>query len=211
MNLSITKRQKDILLIIYNHIKDVGYPPTFEEMRESLGVSSNQSVIDLLNKLSSKKIIKKDQSSARGLTILPLGYEVLGKKTLVPFLGITHGGSPIEMTEITGEWQEMPGGLEKLASEVFILKISGDSMINAGIDDGDKVLIQAQKEFSSGDLVLADLSGESTVKRFISDDNPPYIYLKPENPNYDIIPFTHEMKLIGKVISIIKNANHKTQ
>ena len=84
-------------------------------------------------------------------------------------------------------------------------------MINAGIDDGDKVLIQAQKEFSSGDLVLADLNGQSTVKRFISDDNPPYIYLKPENPNYDIIPFTHEMKLVGKIISVIKNANYKTQ
>jgi len=209
--MSITKRQKDMLSVIYNHIKDIGYPPTFETMRESLGVASNQSVVDLLNKLDSKRVIKKDESSARGLTILPLGYEVLGKRPLVPFLGIAHAGSPIDTIEISGEWQEIPGGLAKLASEVFILKISGDSMINAGIDDGDKVLIQAQKEFSSGDLVLADLNGQSTVKRFISDDNPPYIYLKPENPNYDIIPFTHEMKLVGKIISVIKNANYKTQ
>lgn len=209
MKLFVTKRQKDILSIIYNHIKDAGYPPTFEEMREALGVASNQSVIDLLNKLEAKRIIKKDEFSARSLTILPLGYEVLGKKPLVPFLGISHAGSPIDTIEINGEWQEMPGGLEKLVNQVFILKVSGDSMINAGIDDGDKVLVQAQKEFSSGDLVLADLNGESTVKRFISDDNPPYIYLKPENPNYDIIPFTHEMKLIGKIISVIKNGELK--
>jgi len=209
MNLPLTKRQKEMLSIIYNYIKETGYPPTFEEMREALNVSSNQSVVDLLNKLEHKKVIKKSESAARGLAILPLGYEILKGKPLVPFLGVSHAGSPIDSIEISGEWQELPGGLARLANEVFVLKISGDSMINAGIEDGDKVLVQVQKEFSSGDLVLADLNGESTVKRFISDDNPPYIYLKPENPNYDIVPFTHEMKLIGKIISVIKNGELK--
>lgn len=209
MNLPLTKRQKQMLSIIYNHIKDSGYPPTFEEMRESLNVSSNQSVIDLLNKLEQKKVIKRSESAARGLVILPLGYEILKQSPLVPFLGISHAGSPIDSLEISGEWQEMPGGLEKLVNDVFILKVSGDSMINAGIENGDKVLVQTQKEFNSGDLVLADLNGESTIKRFISDDNPPYIYLRPENPNYDVIPFTHEMKLVGKVVSVIKDANNK--
>lgn len=196
-----------MLSTIYNHIKDVGYPPTFEEMREALGVASNQSIVDLLNKLEIKKTIKKDESSARSLTILPFGYEVLGKKPLIPFLGITHAGSPMEMSEITGEWQKMPGGLEKLASQTFVLKVSGDSMINAGIDDGDKVLIQEQKEYHSGDIVLADVNGESTIKRFISEDKPPYLYLKPENPVYSNITFTSRVELKGKVISIIKNAD----
>lgn len=77
-------------------------------------------------------------------------------------------------------------------------------MINAGIDDGDKVLVQVQKEFASGDVVLADTPNGSTIKRFVSDDNPPYIYLKPENPRYEVIPFTDAMKLVGKVVSIIK-------
>lgn len=205
MNLPPTKRQKQMLSVIYNHIKNTGYPPTFEEMREALSVSSNQSVIDLLNKLEQKRMIKKSESEARGIAILPLGYEILKEKPLIPFLGISHAGSPIGSIEISGEWQELPGGLEKLNSEVFFIKVSGDSMINAGIDDGDKVLVQTQKEFSSGDIVLADLNGESTIKRFISDDSPPYIYLRPENPRYDIIPFTHEMRLLGKIISVIKN------
>lgn len=208
MNLPISKRQKDLLSIIYNHIKDEGYPPTFEEMREGLGVTSNQSVVDLLNKLHSKKLIKRNESSARSLAILPLGYEVLGKKPLIPFLGVTHAGIPIETIEINGEWQEISGGMEKLNSNIFLLKVSGDSMINAGIDDEDKVLIQEQKEYHSGDIVLADVNGESTIKRFISDDKPPYLYLKPENPSYPNITFTSTVELKGKVISIIKNANN---
>lgn len=198
-----------MLSIIYNYIKDSGYPPTFEEMRESLGVSSNQSVLDLLNKLETKSVIKRNES-ARSIAILPIGYEVLGKPPLAPFLGVSHAGAPINMLEIQGEWMSLPGNLvSRLNSEVFILRVAGDSMINAGIDDGDLVIIQTHKEFSSGDLVLADINGESAIKRFISDDNPPYIYLKPENPNYNIIPFTYEMRLIGKVISIIKNGEIK--
>ncbi len=86
-----------------------------------------------------------------------------------------------------------------------MLRISGDSMINAGIDDGDMVLVQSKKEFVSKEIVLAEVDGNSTIKRFISEDKPPYVYLKPENPNYENIPFTDEVRLRGKVISILKN------
>ncbi len=202
MGFPLTKRQQDLLEIIYSYIKDTGYPPTFGEMRERLGVKSNQSVLDLLNKLEQRKVLKRNEAGARSLVILPLGYQTLNKRPLAPFLGVSHAGSPIDTVEISGEWQELPGGLAKLESELFILKVSGDSMINAGISDGDKVLVQSQKEFSSNDLVVADIDGETTIKRFVSDDNPPYVYLKPENPNYKIVPFTHRMRLIGKVISI---------
>src|SRR3989338_6403176 len=204
--LKITPRQKEMLAIIFNFIKDTGYPPSVEEMRENLGVISNQSVLDLLHHLERKKTIKREEGIARSIAILPLGYEVLEKPRLAPFLGVSHAGAPVNMLDIQGEWIPLPGkDVTKLNSEVFVLRVNGNSMINAGIDDGDLVLVQTQKEFSSGDLVLADLNGDSTVKRFISDDNPPYIYLKPENPKYEIIPFTHEMRLVGKVVSIIKN------
>lgn len=209
MEKTITKRQKDLLDIIYRYIKDTGYPPTFEEMRTLLGVTSNQSVIDLLNQLEKKKIVKRNESAARGIVILPLGYEALGEKPLVPFLGISHAGAPIDMFEITGEWRPLSNEVSQLSNDVFLLKISGDSMINAGIDDGDRVLVEVRKEFSTGDIVLANLDGKSTVKRFISDDHPPFVYLKPENPSYPIIPFTHKMRLIGKVISILKQEQWK--
>jgi len=204
MNLPITKRQKEMLSILYNYIKNTGYPPTFEEMKERLGVSSNQSVIDLLNKLETKKIIKREESTARSIAILPLGYEILGKPQLVPFLGISHAGAPIETLAIEGEWQPISKEVKKLENEVFILKISGNSMINAGIEEGDIVLVQSVKEFISGDIVLAQINDESTIKRFISEDKPPYLYLKPENPNHKIIHFTEEVVLKGKVISVLK-------
>ena len=78
-------------------------------------------------------------------------------------------------------------------------------MINAGIDDGDVVLVQKAKEFSSGDIVLAYDGEEATVKRFVSEDKPPYVYLKPENPKYENILFEENTELKGTVISVLKN------
>lgn len=210
MKKKITSRQKELLSIIYEYIKNSGYPPSFEEMKESLGVSSNQSVIDLLAKLDKQDLIKRNESAARSITITPLGYEILKKPPLVAFLGETSAGSPIEAIEIPGEWQAVSSEVARLKDEIFLLKISGDSMINAGIDNGDVVLVKSQKEFYSGDVVLAELRDESTIKRFISEDKPPYVYLKPENPKYDVILFEDEMRLVGKVISVLKNGQWKS-
>lgn len=208
MSLPLTKRQKEMLSILYNYIKDTGYPPTFMEMRERLGIKSNQSVIDLLYKLEKKQLIKR-QAGARSIAILPLGYQILEKEPLVPFLGITHAGAPVSTIELEGQWQQLSGDLARFNQHVYLLKVSGDSMINAGIDDGDILLVKEQKEFSSGDIVVADVAGESTVKRFISDDKPPYLYLKPENPAYDLILFTSTVELKGKVMFVMKNGQMK--
>lgn len=213
MKNQITPRQKQLLVIIYDFIKNTGYPPTFEEMRGILNVSSNQSVIDLLEKLKRNRFIQRNESIARSVSILPAGYNILSKPPLVAFLGFTAAGAPLETIEIAGEWQEIPGEISgrvsRLKEEVFLLKIYGDSMINVGIDDGDVVLVQNYKEFVSGDVVFAQIGDSSTVKRFISDDKPPYIYLKPENPKYEIILFTDETRLVGKVISVLKNGYWK--
>lgn len=205
MKNTLTERQKELLSIIYNYIKDTGYPPSYEEMREELAVSSNQSIKDLLNKLVNMKVLRKEEGLARGLSILPLGYKLLAVKILAPFAGATAAGSPVEMAEIKGEWQEM-GQVARLKDPIFILKVYGDSMINAGIDDGDLVLVKSDKEFVSGDIVLAQIGDSSTVKRFMSDDKPPYVYLKSENPSYKNIPFTDEITLLGKVVQIMKNS-----
>ena len=209
MKKAITKRQKELLLIIYQYIKDTGYPPTFAEMKDRLGVVSNQSVIDLLVKLEKQGVIKKNESAARSIVILPIGYDILREPTLVPFLGFTSAGAPMETIEISGEWESVGSDAAKLKDEVYLLKISGDSMINANIEDGDVVLVQKQKEFVSGDIVLAQIGSESTVKRFISQDKAPYVYLKPENPNYPNILFKDDTRLEGKVISILKDGYWK--
>lgn len=207
--MKVTPRQKELLSIIYHYIKNSGYPPTFEEMRQALKVSSNQSIIDLLNKLEEKGIIKRSESSARGIVILPMGYKLLSKPSLAPFFGVTTAGFPAEPIEISGDWRQISSDASILENNIFLLKITGDSMTNAGIDDGDLVLVKEAKEFSSGDIVLADIDGESTIKRFISDDKPPYIYLKPENPKYKVIPAEDNMKMKGKVISVFKKGNWK--
>lgn len=205
MKNTLSIRQKELLAILYEYIKDTGYPPTFEEMRVRLGVTSNQSIVDLLEKLKRGGFIKRNESSARSISILPLGYGALTKPSLVPFVGVTSAGAPLEAIEIEGEWHELSQDTARLEGNISLLKISGDSMINAGIDDGDVVLVKESKEFVSGDIVLAQINDGSTVKRFVSEDKPPYVYLKPENPKYKNILFTDEVLLTGKVISILKN------
>lgn len=205
MGNAVTERQKHLLNAIYEHIVDAGYPPTFEEMREALNVSSNQSILDLLEKLQRRGFVKRE-SGSRSIAILRLGYEVLGRPALAPVLGTTTAGLPAESIEIAGEWHSISPDVAKLSEDIFMLKIFGDSMINAGIEDGDAVLVQTMKEFVSGDIVFAEIGDEGTVKRFMSDDKPPYVYLKPENPNYKNILFTDEVRLKGKIISVLKKS-----
>src|SRR3989338_667777 len=208
---SITPRQKDLLSLIYEYIQTSGYPPTFEDMRVGLKVKSNQSVIDLLAKLTEARYLKRDEG-ARSLTVLPLGYQALGKPLLAPFLGAASAGVPIEAIPIHGQWKSIPSvhdQFDRLSEEVFMLRVHGDSMINAGIDDGDAVLVQSKKEFISGEVVLAQIGDSVTIKRFISQDKPPYVFLKPENPKYDILLIDDDTELKGKVISIFKQDNWK--
>lgn len=201
-----TNRQKELLHFIYEYIAENSYSPTLEEMRGYLDVVSNQAVLDLLKKLESQKLIRKDASVSRSISILEKGYKILGKNPSIAVLGITSAGIPLEAVKISGEWITSPtSDVASFKDNVFLLKIQGDSMINAGIEDGDMVLVQEQKEFISGDIVLARIKDESTIKRFISDDRPPYVYLKPENPKYENILFTDEIRLKGKVISVLKN------
>jgi repressor LexA len=208
MQKQITKRQKELLTIIYSSIRDTGYPPTLEEMRGSLGVASNQSILDLLQKLIEQKFIKKQGGMARSIGILPQGYQILNLPSLVETVGMATAGIPMEAVEVRGEWQALPaieGGKFERMDEVFLVRVSGDSMINAGINNNDAVLVQTRKEFYSGDIVLAEINNQVTIKRFMSEDKPPYVYLKPENPNYKNIRFTEEMQMQGKIIAVLKN------
>ena len=205
MKNTATKRQLELLGIIYRYTEETGYPPTFEEMREELGVNSNQSVLDLLQKLEERKLVRREAGTARGVVVLPAGCKAINKPPLAPFVGITNAGTPLEALEITGEWRTLSKEVSQLKDDVILLRVSGDSMINAGIDVDDVVLVQKQKEFVSGDVVLAQHENGTTIKRFISDDTPPFIYLKPENPKYEVIPVNETTRLEGKIVSVLKN------
>lgn len=201
---NITPRQKELLKVIYDFVKDTGFPPSFEDMRENLGVSSNQSVLDLLAKLEDHKAIKRNEGSARSIAITPFGFKILDKQ-MFPLVGVSAAGPFIEsFSNINFKWIEVASGLipnEKIrqSDEVFVIQISGDSMINVGIDDGDNLLVKKSKEFKSGDIVLARNNDGTTVKRFIVEGGKRY--LKPENPVYQNIPIVPgEIFFEGKII-----------
>lgn len=199
----LTQRQKQTLMLIYNSIKYSGYPPTLSELKESLNVVSNQAVLDLLKILEEKKYIRKEEGAARGLQITQKGYDALSVSTYAPMIGVTAAGPFMDTLEQYGEWQEISRDLAKLSDRIALFKVRGDSMIGAGLNEGDVVVIKYEvNEFKNGDIVLARNDDGTTIKRFVNVNGK--IHLAPENPKYEKIPFTPDLRLIGKVISKIQ-------
>ncbi len=199
----ITERQKQTLMIIYSSIKYSGYPPTLSQLREELEVSSNQAVLDLLKILEKKKFIRKEEGVARGLQLTQKGYDALNVSTYAPFVGVTAAGPFIDTLEQYGDWREISSDLAKLSDKITLFKVRGDSMIGAGINDGDiVVVIYEVSEFKNGDIVLARNDEGTTIKRFVNTNSK--VYLSPENPKYPRLPITPDLRIIGKVISKIE-------
>lgn len=203
----ITEKQLKTLGYVYEMIQTSGFPPTMAELRDKLDVVSNQSVLNFLKALEEGGFIEKSEDRARGLRILPKGFGALGKQPLVPQLGISSCGPFIDDPENFGNWQELPRDVavaqmdlvKESSDNVFVIQVFGDSMINAGIADGDLLLIKKENSFRSGDIVVARSDDGTTVKRLIHEDK--RIYLKPENPEYKNIPFYPDTYLDGKVIA----------
>ncbi len=194
----ITIRQSQVLKFIYKSISDSGYPPTLADLREELNVVSNQAVLDILKILEDKGYIEKQEGMARGLRILDKGIQELGLKQMAPVVGVSAAGPYMQAYEIN-EWKVVDD--VQVTSSDRLIRIAGDSMIGAGIEDGDIVVIREAKEFKNGDIVLARNDDETTIKRFVHDDGK--VYLKPENPKHKNIPIYPETRLLGKVVSIL--------
>lgn len=200
-NNNASPRQKLVLQIIYNTIKSSGFPPTLTDLREALNVVSNQGILEHLAALEKKGFIKREHGSARGIRILPKTFKLLNLKPLVPFVGESSAGPFVQAIEQTGEWKTISSEVAQLQDRVFLIKVRGDSMIGAGINDGDIMLVKQTKEFSNNDIVLARMDNDITVKRFVKDNK--IMYLKPENPKYENIYFNKEtnIQLIGIVVT----------
>lgn len=194
----ITTRQLQVLKFIYKSILDSGYPPTLADLREELDVSSNQGVLDILKILEDKGYIEKEEGAARGLRILDKGIQELGLKQVAPVIGTSAAGPYMQAYEIN-EWKVVDD--IQISSLDRLIRISGDSMVGAGINDGDIVVIRGVKEFKNGDIVLSRNDDETTVKRFVHDNGK--VYLKAENPKYKNIPIYPETRLLGKVVGIL--------
>ena len=208
----ITKRQQAILDFIKAEIDKRGYPPSVREIGIAVGLSSTASVHNQLNQLEKKGFIRKDKSTTRGIVILtpdeatisqqPSNVIELKSIVNIPIIGKVTAGSPIEAIENPDDFFPLPTHLIPANQQVFMLNVQGDSMINAGIHDGDQIIVQQQKDASNGDIVVAMLDEhEVTVKRFFKESD--YIRLQPENDLLEPI-IAKDVMVIGKVIGLFR-------
>ena len=210
----ITVKQKKVLRLIYESIKSSGFPPTLADLRGDLGVSSNQSVLNFLDALEKKGFIGREGGVARGIKIKQLGLKLLGKDPLIRLVGESSCGPFMESLDEAFDWTTLPGkvleneSISQAKEDLFSIRVQGDSMINAGIDDGDILLVKKTNEYKSGDIVVARSDDGTTVKRFVSGSSGS-TYLKPENPAYKDIPIFEETIFDGKVILNLSAINRK--
>src|SRR3989338_4492182 len=199
----LAKRQRDVLSLLFQYIQTEGFPPSFEELRKLLDVSSNQTITDMLHTLEKKGAIKREEGNARGLTITRQGFEALGVQPLLPLAGASRGWPLTEAVATVGEWRTVGKEISRLAParDTYLIKVHGDSMEGV-IWDGDVVLVVPVRSLSdirNRDIVLVEHEGETTVKRYISKGG--RRFLEPENPKYQPISIVPGMKIIGKIIA----------
>lgn len=204
MHTELTEKQFKLLKFVYQIIKDTGFPPSMAELRVKAKLASNQSVINFLRALEKGGFIKREEGVARALRILPKGFQALGAEQMAPVVGASSCGPFVEAIEEVGKWMDLPGTVWKndvreSQEKLYIIEVHGDSMINASIYDGDKLLIKQSSEYKNGDIVVARGDDGTTVKRFVYENK--RVYLKPENPAYKNIPFYDDLFLDGKVIA----------
>lgn len=199
---NITSRQKQLLDFIKESVQARGLPPTVSEMAKALKVKSKNAIAKLLRSLEGQGFIKRD-GTARGIRVRDeFGNEISAGLSSVPLLGTVPAGGPIMVEEHVEEWINLPASLTRGRKDVFLLQVRGDSMVGAGILEGDLVIVKPTREVRSGDIVVALLHDEATVKRFIEIRG--RRYLKPENVKYENIYPEDEWTVQGKVVGVIR-------
>ena len=198
----ITARQQRILDFIGETVRERGYPPTVREIGEAVGLTSSSSVHAQLANLEKKGLLHKDPTKPRAMTLATDEARAAG--TTVPVLGRIAAGAPVLATEQVEDYVAVPANFTS-SGDHFALRVTGDSMIEAGIFDGDLVVVRSQEAADDGDIVAALLPGpgedEATVKRLGHDG--PRVMLIPENPTMS--PF--EMiggRIAGKVVAVLR-------
>lgn len=212
----LNSRESDILRYIEKQVKDVGYPPSVREIGKAVGLSSTATVHAYLSKLEEKGYIKKETQKGRTLRLLKglkdskdknqtslfEGKNYYGGKELVdvPVVGKITAGAPILAVENITDSFLIP--LDFVGnSESFMLTVSGESMIEAGILDGDYILVQKQNVARNGEIVVALIEDEATVKTFYKEKD--HIRLQPENSTMDPI-IVKDCQILGKVVGVFR-------
>ena len=210
----LTDRQRKILTVIQDAVKDRGFPPTVREIADLVGLASPASVAHQLSALERKGFIKRDPNSPRaidltmpnksGVAIDGLVGGIEGEQTpeaaFVPLVGRIAAGGPILAEESIEALYPLPKEMVG-NGELFMLEVVGDSMIDAAICHGDKVVVRKQDDAQNGEIVAALLGDEATVKTLKRKDG--HVWLIPANPNYEPINGDHA-KILGRVVTVMR-------
>lgn len=213
---SLTARQRTILDVIRASVNERGYPPSIREIGDAVGLTSTSSVAHQLRTLERKGYLRRDPNRPRavdvrgpneasgGSEVAPrtefAGSDALPDPTFVPVLGRIAAGGPILAEEAVEDVFPLPRELVG-EGELFLLKVVGESMIDAAICDGDWVVVRQQNVADNGDIVAAMIDGEATVKTFKRAGG--QVWLMPHNPVFDPIP-GNDAAVLGKVVTVIR-------
>ncbi|MGE5605290.1 MAG: transcriptional repressor LexA [Bacteroidota bacterium] len=204
----LTARQQEILDYIKKEVQKKGYPPSVREIGEAVGLSSSSSVHAHLEKLEEMGYLRRDPTKPRAIEVLtddtPLS-SFDGPKNLqyVPIVGAVTAGAPILAEQNIQDYFPLPKDFSR-SEETFMLKVRGDSMTGAGIFDGDMVIVNKESVAKNGDIVVALLGDEATVKRFYKETT--HVRLQPENDQYEPI-LSPNVQVLGKVVGLIRRIN----
>lgn len=197
----ISAKQQEILEYIKETILKKGYPPAVREICEAVHLKSTSSVHSHLETLEENGYIRRDPTKPRTIEILDDCFNLTRREVVnVPLVGAVAAGQPILAQENIENYFPVPSELLP-NQEAFMLKVKGDSMINAGIFDGDQIIVAQQETAENGDIVVALLDDSATVKRFFKETD--CIRLQPENDAMDPI-FATDVQVLGKVVGLIR-------
>ena len=198
----ISKKQQEILDYMKNEILNRGFPPSVRDICEAVHLKSTSSVHSHLETLEKNGYIRRDPTKPRAIEIIDDNFNLVRREVVnVPLVGTVAAGQPILAVENIDAYFPIPA--EYMPNEQsFMLTVKGDSMINAGIFDGDQVLVKQQATAENGDMVVALIDDSATVKTFYKENG--YYRLQPENDNMEPIIITGNLQILGKVFGVFR-------
>lgn len=205
MTQKISKRQQAILTFIKEEVRAKGYPPSVREIGEAVGLASSSTVHGHLARLESKGLIRRDPTKPRAIEILDQEEMNIAKQDVihVPLIGKVTAGLPISAIEDIQEYFPLPDAYGSPEEELFMLEIMGESMIEAGILNGDYVIVKKTSTANNGEIVVAMTEDdEATVKRFYKEKT--HFRLQPENSSMEPI-IVNQVSILGKVVGLYRN------
>lgn len=198
----LTKRQEDVLKFIADYLANYEYPPSYQEIADKFGIVSKHGVVRHLEALVRKGFIEKTGTTARSLRIIDKRYQPPSEIANLPLIGRVSAGYPILAEENIDDYIAVPRRLIKTEGRYFTLRVQGESMMNAGIMDGDLVIVMSSSTADPGQIVVALIGDEVTVKRLIVRGREKF--LKAENSAYPDIHPQSEWHIQGKVVGLIR-------